>query len=188
MDAFRSGLSDIMPPAALGVFSEAELDSMLCGQGQAWTPEVLTECVTFDHGYTAQSPPIKALMEVLCGYGPQEQRAFLRFVTGAPRLPPRRFGRSAATADGGMQATLGRCGRRGRGWATHLGGDHAGGQGFAIGHDVRELSEAAAVQLRGGTPRATRVRHHGGRGKFRSVVTRRTRRETTSGIEVFSIL
>ena len=88
MDAFRSGLSDIMPPAALGVFSEAELDSMLCGQGQAWTPEVLTECVTFDHGYTAQSPPIKALMEVLCGYGPQEQRAFLRFVTGAPRLPP----------------------------------------------------------------------------------------------------
>jgi E3 ubiquitin-protein ligase TRIP12 len=27
-------------------------------------------------------------MEVLCAYGPEEQRAFLRFVTGAPRLPP----------------------------------------------------------------------------------------------------
>jgi E3 ubiquitin-protein ligase TRIP12 len=88
LDAFRAGLSDIMPPAALRVFSESELDCVLCGQGQAWTPELLSECVTFDHGYSAQSPPIKALMEVMCGYGQDEQRSFLRFVTGAPRLPP----------------------------------------------------------------------------------------------------
>ena len=31
---------------------------------------------------------IKALGQVLCAYGPEEQKAFLRFVTGAPRLPP----------------------------------------------------------------------------------------------------
>ena len=88
LDAFRSGLADVLPPAALGMFTEPEIDRMLCGQGQAWTPELLGECMTYDHGYNAQSPPIKALVEVMCGYGPEEQRAFLRFVTGAPRLPP----------------------------------------------------------------------------------------------------
>jgi E3 ubiquitin-protein ligase TRIP12 len=88
IEAFRAGLGDILPSPALGVFTEAELDCVLCGQGQAWTPELLGECVTFDHGYTAQSPPVRALVQVLCGYGPEEQRSFLRFVTGAPRLPP----------------------------------------------------------------------------------------------------
>jgi E3 ubiquitin-protein ligase TRIP12 len=88
IDAFRSGLSDILPPQALVVFSEAELDCMLCGQGQKWTTELLSECVTYDHGYTAQSPPIRSLMETMCGFGPEEQRSFLRFVTGAPRMPP----------------------------------------------------------------------------------------------------
>ena len=44
--------------------------------------------MTFDHGYAVSSPPIKALVQVLCAYGPEEQKAFLRFVTGAPRLPP----------------------------------------------------------------------------------------------------
>ena len=88
LEAFRGGLRDICQPAALGVFSASELERVLCGEGQAWTPELLSECVTFDHGYSVASPPIQALMEVLCAYGPEEQRAFLRFVTGAPRLPP----------------------------------------------------------------------------------------------------
>ena len=88
LDAFRGGLADILPPATFGMFTEPEIDRMLCGQGQAWTPELLGENMTYDHGYNAQSPPIKALVEVMCGYGPEEQRAFLRFVTGAPRLPP----------------------------------------------------------------------------------------------------
>ena len=88
LEAFRSGLRDICRPDALGVFSEAELERVLCGEGQAWTPELLSECVTFDHGYAVSSPPIQALMEVLCSYSADEQKAFLRFVTGAPRLPP----------------------------------------------------------------------------------------------------
>jgi E3 ubiquitin-protein ligase TRIP12 len=88
LEAFRGGLRDVCQPAALGVFSASELERVLCGEGQAWTPELLSECVTFDHGYSVASPPIQALMEVLCAYGPEEQRAFLRFVTGAPRLPP----------------------------------------------------------------------------------------------------
>ena len=88
LEAFRVGLRDICRPAALGVFSESELERVLCGEGQAWTPELLAECVTFDHGYAVSSPPIKALVQVLCAYGPEEQKAFLRFVTGAPRLPP----------------------------------------------------------------------------------------------------
>ncbi len=34
------------------------------------------------------SPPVQALLEVLADLEPADQRRFLRFVTGCPRLPP----------------------------------------------------------------------------------------------------
>ena len=88
MDAFRSGLSDIGSCRARGLLRRSSPACSATGAGV--TPEVLTEAHLRSrvHGTVA---PIKALMEVLCGYGPQEQRAFLRFVTGAETS--RRFGR-----------------------------------------------------------------------------------------------
>ena len=151
---------------------------MLCGQGQAWTPELLSECVTFDHGYSAQSPPIKALMEVMCGYGQDEQRSFLRFVTGAPEAPPGWSLRAAAQAHGRVQTAL----REQPGAARRAlrvnpsRRARPGRQGFAVGDDVRELSEAAAVQLRRGAKGAPRVRHHRGRRELRSILRWRGRR------------
>ena len=126
------------------MFSEAELDCMLCGQGQKWTTELLSECVTYDHGYTAQSPPIRSLMETMCGFGPEEQRSFLRFVTGAPRMPP-----------GGLAALQPRLtvvckqpsGGGGGASTRQTSGRHrVGGQRSALGDDVRELPQAPAVQ------------------------------------------
>ena len=49
---------------------------------------MLTECITFDHGYNTQSPPVKNFCDILSGFNGDQQRAFMRFVTGAPRLPP----------------------------------------------------------------------------------------------------
>jgi len=44
--------------------------------------------IKFDHGYTSNSPSIINLLEILGEFTPEQQGAFLRFVTGAPRLPP----------------------------------------------------------------------------------------------------
>ncbi|GJP46196.1 hypothetical protein CLOM_g5509 [Closterium sp. NIES-68] len=49
---------------------------------------MLAEHVKCDHGYTLDSAPIKYLLSTLAAFTPQEQRAFVRFVTGAPCLPP----------------------------------------------------------------------------------------------------
>jgi E3 ubiquitin-protein ligase TRIP12 len=70
------------------MFNESELEAVICGQGEQWTPEMLTECITFDHGYNALSPPIKNFCDILSAFTPDQQRSFMRFVTGAPRLPP----------------------------------------------------------------------------------------------------
>jgi E3 ubiquitin-protein ligase TRIP12 len=86
--AFRTGFDEVFPLSALRLFSEAELDTMLCGCGETWSVDMLTDAIKFDHGYTASSPPVQALLGVLSDFSAEQQRAFLRFVTGAPRLPP----------------------------------------------------------------------------------------------------
>eukprot|EP00899_Mesostigma_viride_P024650 jgi/Mesvir1/536/Mv11394-RA.2 len=88
MDAFASGFNQVFPLTSLRTFYADELELLLCGTRELWTAESLAENIKFDHGYTAASPPIRQLLEVLCELTPEEQRCFLRFVTGAPRLPP----------------------------------------------------------------------------------------------------
>lgn len=87
-ESVRAGLEEVFPLVRLKMFSESELDAIICGEGERWTPEMLTECITFDHGYNTQSPPVKNFCDILSGFNGDQQRAFMRFVTGAPRLPP----------------------------------------------------------------------------------------------------
>jgi len=47
----------------------------------------LTECIRADHGFTSDSNTIRYLVNVLSGFNASEQRQFLQFVTGSPRLP-----------------------------------------------------------------------------------------------------
>jgi E3 ubiquitin-protein ligase TRIP12 len=61
---------------------------LLCGKGERWSVAQLASAIKFDHGYTPTSPPVQALLEVLAELEPPDQRRFLRFVTGCPRLPP----------------------------------------------------------------------------------------------------
>lgn len=88
VSAFRQGFNAIFPLDALAAFYEDEIEAMLCGTGEAWSVDYLAEVIKFDHGYTAQSPPVRFLLEVLSELDAVDQRRFLRFVTGSPRLPP----------------------------------------------------------------------------------------------------
>ncbi|CAL5389539.1 unnamed protein product [Camellia sinensis] len=89
MEAFKSGFNQVFPIKHLQFFSEEELERLLCGEREFWTQSnELLDHIKFDHGYTSSSPPILNLLEIIREFNQELQRAFLQFVTGAPRLPP----------------------------------------------------------------------------------------------------
>ncbi|KAF9593401.1 hypothetical protein IFM89_022662 [Coptis chinensis] len=88
VEAFKIGFNQVLPIRSLKIFTDEELDQLLCGEQSAWTYHELFDHIKFDHGYTASSPPIINLLEVMQELESKQQRAFLQFVTGAPRLPP----------------------------------------------------------------------------------------------------
>ena len=49
--------------------------------------KTLHECCYADHGYNMESKAIKFFFEILSEYDTDQQRKFLQFVTGSPRLP-----------------------------------------------------------------------------------------------------
>ena len=48
---------------------------------------MLSDSCKPDHGYTVDSESVKNLFLIMSEYSEEEQRAFLQFVTGCPRLP-----------------------------------------------------------------------------------------------------
>ncbi|XP_059653991.1 E3 ubiquitin-protein ligase UPL3-like [Cornus florida] len=88
MEAFRAGFNQVFDILTLQIFSPHELDYLLCGRRELWEAETLVDHIKFDHGYTAKSPAILNLLEIMGEFTPEQQRAFCQFVTGAPRLPP----------------------------------------------------------------------------------------------------
>jgi len=90
MEAVREGFNSVFPLASLGMFYPDELDQIFCGTVQTFTPwdfKMLSDSCKPAHGFTLESPAIVSLFEILAGYNQEEQRAFLQFVTGCPRLP-----------------------------------------------------------------------------------------------------
>ena len=49
--------------------------------------QMLSESCKPDHGYTVDSDSVKNLFRIMAEYDQDDQRAFLQFVTGCPRLP-----------------------------------------------------------------------------------------------------
>ncbi|GIY56935.1 e3 ubiquitin-protein ligase TRIP12 [Caerostris darwini] len=88
MRAFKEGFESVFPINRLQVFYPEELAFLFCGNvHNQWDFKNLTESCRPDHGYTHDSQAIKFLFEVLCSYNPTEQRQFIQFITGSPRLP-----------------------------------------------------------------------------------------------------
>ncbi|KAK9154145.1 hypothetical protein Sjap_001625 [Stephania japonica] len=87
VEAFKSGFNQVFPIQRLQIFTEEELEHLLCGELFAWDSNVLLNNIKFDHGYTASSPQITNFMEIIQGFENSQQRSFLQFVTGAPKFP-----------------------------------------------------------------------------------------------------
>ncbi|XP_022767412.1 E3 ubiquitin-protein ligase UPL4-like isoform X5 [Durio zibethinus] len=88
VEAFKSGFNQVFAIKHLCIFTEEELERLLCGECDFWAFNEVLEHIKFDHGYTASSPPIINLLEIIQEFDYAQRRAFLQFVTGAPRLPP----------------------------------------------------------------------------------------------------
>lgn len=64
------------------------MDQLFCGNFyEPWTVKYLMESCRPDHGYNQDSQAIKFLYEILSSYNAEEQRMFIQFMTGSPRLP-----------------------------------------------------------------------------------------------------
>lgn len=87
VEAFKRGFNQVFPIKYLQILTEEELEHLLCGECEVWNINELLDHIKFDHGYTASSPPVVNLLSIIREFDRQEQKAFLRFVTGAPRLP-----------------------------------------------------------------------------------------------------
>ncbi|XP_023527252.1 E3 ubiquitin-protein ligase UPL4-like isoform X1 [Cucurbita pepo subsp. pepo] len=87
IEAFKSGFNQVFPIEHLQVFTAEELERLICGEQDSWALSDLLDNIKFDHGYTASSPSIINLLEIIQDFDNEQQRAFLQFVTGAPRLP-----------------------------------------------------------------------------------------------------
>uniref|UniRef100_A0A7S3VMY1 HECT-type E3 ubiquitin transferase n=1 Tax=Dunaliella tertiolecta TaxID=3047 RepID=A0A7S3VMY1_DUNTE len=86
--ACSQGFNEVFALSSLACFYEDEIETLLCGAGEHWTTQTLLEAIKFDHGYTSSSPVVLSFLEVLSELDLLDQRRFLRFVTGCPRLPP----------------------------------------------------------------------------------------------------
>lgn len=87
--ALQHGIRDILEdPGVLQAFNEDELVQLLCGTCAKWSYEELSRKMVFTHGFSSSSPQALWLLQVLTEMESSERRAFLQWLTGAPRLPP----------------------------------------------------------------------------------------------------
>uniref|UniRef100_A0A182S9X7 E3 ubiquitin-protein ligase n=1 Tax=Anopheles maculatus TaxID=74869 RepID=A0A182S9X7_9DIPT len=92
-EALREGFDTVFPMNRLQMFYPEELENVFCGSGiggtnlQRWDVRMLSESCRTDHGFSQDSPAIQFFYDILAAYNRDEQRLFLQFVTGSPRLP-----------------------------------------------------------------------------------------------------
>lgn len=72
---------------ALKLFSYDEIVTAICGSEPKLTIEDLRKYVKLEHGYDSNSPEITSLFEIISEMNADEQRLFVKFVTGSQRLP-----------------------------------------------------------------------------------------------------
>lgn len=91
MFCFNLGFNSVFPIHHLRIFYPEELENVFCGSGSAnfqkWDAKMLADCCRADHGFTQDSLAIQYFYDILSEYNRDDQRLFLQFVTGTPRLP-----------------------------------------------------------------------------------------------------
>lgn len=89
VNAIRKGLGEIVRLSSLSCFSVTEFQELLGGDSETlWDFSIETlKAHVAGRGYNNESRPMQWLFAVLSELTGKQQRAFIRFVTGSPRLP-----------------------------------------------------------------------------------------------------
>ena len=78
-----------MPLANFGSFANDEIEEIFCGSHDesCWKKEELLENIIPAHGFTHESQTYLNFIETLTEFTKEEQKCFLKFITGSTRLP-----------------------------------------------------------------------------------------------------
>jgi len=94
LQSFLAGASLVGDPVCLACFTPGELDSLVTGEDSDKTicplgndENTILASIHCAHGYDKSSSAILVLAKCLAEFDRKDQVAFLRFVTGSPRLP-----------------------------------------------------------------------------------------------------
>jgi len=89
ISAFREGFDKVIPLKYLKIFESDEIEALVCGgnQNEAWDKKTLEDNFIPAHGYTSTSKSFKNFIKIVSEFNSEERRTFLKFVTGAERLP-----------------------------------------------------------------------------------------------------
>ncbi|KAI8337685.1 hypothetical protein BC941DRAFT_425909 [Chlamydoabsidia padenii] len=87
ISAFREGFNGLFSVEDLKVLTGQELVTLFGSSSEDWSYSTLFNTIKADHGFTMESATIKNLLEILSEMNTEDQRGFLQFTTGSPRLP-----------------------------------------------------------------------------------------------------
>uniref|UniRef100_A0A8D8U9V2 Ubiquitin-protein ligase E3C n=1 Tax=Cacopsylla melanoneura TaxID=428564 RepID=A0A8D8U9V2_9HEMI len=86
-NAFKQGLSDVIPPAWLQMFNSRELQTLISGAEIRVDLEDLRAHTAYLGGYTSDHATIQMFWEVVNKFTDSQRRALLKFVTSCSRPP-----------------------------------------------------------------------------------------------------
>ena len=84
--AVRRGMAQLVPAAALALFTAEELERMVCGESD-WSVDHLRKHAQLRGGLTLSSPSVQHLWAALADMNREERELFLRFTWGRSRMP-----------------------------------------------------------------------------------------------------
>eukprot|EP00899_Mesostigma_viride_P024279 jgi/Mesvir1/5035/Mv02240-RA.1 len=86
-DAFVRGLSELVPPGLLQLFSPAEFNQLLSGGEDEIDIDDLRKNTRYSGGFADNSREVCIFWDVVAKFSPEEKRALLKFVTSCSRGP-----------------------------------------------------------------------------------------------------
>ncbi|KAL6751920.1 hypothetical protein V8C86DRAFT_2767494 [Haematococcus lacustris] len=91
VEAFMQGFHDLIDPEWVVMFNEHEMQTLISGRvdsaGQGLDLEDMRAHTHYQSGYHEEHPVVAVFWSVLAAFTPDQQRAFLKFVTACSRPP-----------------------------------------------------------------------------------------------------
>ncbi|QWU86904.1 hypothetical protein CA3LBN_001122 [Candidozyma haemuli] len=84
---FAEGFSTVFPIQSLMVFYPEELRKIFGAIEEDWSERNIFDAIEANHGYTNSSKSVIRLVQVISNFDEVHRRQFLRFLTGASKLP-----------------------------------------------------------------------------------------------------